>query len=842
LFLYKPIMQNTFKSWQPHLIALGLFILIPVIYFWPVVTGKALEQSDIDHYLGVSKEIFDYRAKFHTEPLWTNSLFCGMPAYQVSTLYAANLMQYIFLFVAHAMPFPSGTILFACICFYILMMVLEVDSRVAILGSFAYAFSSFFFIVLSAGHNSEGNAMAFMPVVLAGVILAFKGKRLQGTVLASIGLAMELYAGHVQVTYYLFMALGVYAVAQLVTAIKQKQIAPYFKTAGMLCIGALLAVGTNITSLWLTYDYSKYSSRGKSELTLNKENQSSGLTKEYATGWSYGVSETMTLLIPNYKGGASEPIGAVSPAPRDLDEQQGQIYSNFYQYYGDQPFTSGPVYVGAIICFFALMGMFLIKGSLKWFLIVTTILSIILSWGKNPALIIGTSIYDFFFAHMPAFNNFRSVSMILVIAEMTIPIMAALAIDKLLKDKDFMKESIPVKFMKNMNGQKVFFIALAVTGGIALLCYIMPTAFNSFETKGEVDEWVQRLKQGTPNASNEQIEQYLSNITPSVVVARKKLFTGDAGRTLIFIVLAAGLVWVYTKKMINGMYFIWGLLFFVMVDMYNVNRRYLNDKNFTSKRNVQVPFQPDAADDAIHQDTSLDYRVYNTAMRPDQDSRTSYFHKSLGGYSGVKMKRYDELLSYQIERGNMQVFDMLNTKYFIVEDRGGKGNMPQKNPDALGNAWFVDNYRIVEDADSEIMALSHFDAKHTAIVDKRFSDYVKNATLGHDSTASIRMDKYEPNDLVYSSKSNAQMLAVFSEMYYKDGWDAFIDGKPSDYIRVNYVLRAMIIPTGNHTIEFKFEPKHYAIGEKLSFASSLILLLSGLGLLVMEFRKKKPTA
>lgn len=352
-----------------------------------------------------------------------------------------------------------------------------------------------------------------------------------------------------------------------------------------------------------------------------------------------------------------------------------------------------------------------------------------------------------------------------------------------------------------------------------------------------MDEWVNRLKQGSPNASTDQIEQYLSNVTPAVVKAREKIFTGDAGRTLIFIVLAAGLVWVYTKKMIDWRLFIGGLLFFVVVDMYNVNRRYLNDKSFTNKSNMQRPFEPDAADNAIDQDSTLDYRVYNTTVRPDQDSRTSYYHKSLGGYSGVKMKRYDELLN-DIERGNMSVIDMLNAKYFIVDAGQGKGNMAQLNPGALGTSWFVDNYKIVANADSEITALSHFDPKHTAIVDQRFGNYVKDGAYGHDSTASIKMKSYEPNDLVYNSKSNAQQLAVFSEMYYKDGWNAFIDGKPSDYIRVNYVLRAMTIPAGNHVIEFKFEPKEYSIGEKVSLASSLIVLLAGLGLLFMEFRKK----
>ncbi|HSY76774.1 MAG TPA: YfhO family protein, partial [Bacteroidia bacterium] len=643
----------------------------------------------------------------------------------------------------------------------------------------------------------------------------------------------------------------IYAVAQLYTAIKEKQIIGYFKTVAVLGVGALLALGTNITSLWLTKDYSKYSTRGKSELTLNKENQSTGLTKDYATQWCYGVGESMTLMIPDFKGGASEPIGQVAGTPRDLDEQQRQIYADFYQYFGTQPGTSGPVYVGAIICFFAFMGMFLIKGPLKWFLIISTLLSIALSWGKNPALIIGTGIFDFFFAHVPGFNNFRAVSMILVIAELTLPIMAALAINRLVQDKDFMKESIPVKFLKNMTGQKIFFIALAATAGIAALCYIMPTAFTSFQNQGEVDEWVQRLKQGSPKASDAQLLQYLGNITPSVEQARKKLFTGDAGRTFIFIILAAGLAWVYSKKMITRNWFVGVLVVFVLIDMAAVNWRYLDQTvkderhpngHWSTKKDVQVPYEPSQADLDIMKDTTPDYRVYNTTIEPDMDGRTSYFHKSIGGYSGVKMKRYDELMTYQIFRRNMAVIDMLNAKYFIVNSKNGGEQGAIRNPDALGNVWFVDNYRIVANADSEMTALDNFDPKHIAIVNQQFSGYLKASPLGHDSTATIKLKSYEPNDLVYNSQSKAQQLAVFSEIYYKDGWDAFIDGKPTDYIRANYVLRAMVVPAGNHTIEFKFEPKQYAIGEKLSLASSLILILSGLGLLFMEFRKKPAEA
>jgi hypothetical protein len=832
-------MQNKLKAWLPHIIAVALFALVPVIYFLPALGGKVLEQSDIIHYLGVSKEIFDFRARFHTEPLWTNSLFCGMPAYNVSTFYAANLVQYIYIILVKWLPFPAGIVFVYCLGYYILLKVLDIDSWVSIAFSLAFGFASFFFVVIAAGHNSQANAIAFMAPVFAGVILAFKGKHLAGTLLATLALALELFSNHLQITYYLLMMLGIYAGFQFIIAIKQKQLVRYFKAIIMLAIGAAIAIGTNITSLMLTAEYSKYSTRGKSELTLNKENKSTGLTKEYATQWCYGVDETMTLFIPDYKGGATDPLGETTAVPRDLDQNQGQIFSEFSQYWGSQPITEGPVYAGCIVCFLALMGLFLVKGPFKWFLFITTLLAIILAWGHNPAFIIGTSVFDFFFDHVPGFNNFRSVYWTLIIVDITLPLLAALAIDKIIKEKDFMNAAVPLRFIKNMNGKKIFFISLGVAGGIALLCWLTPGTFSNFQNQNEYDEWVQRLKQSAPNASDAQLNQYLGNIYPAVQEARKKILSGDSGRTLIFILLAGGLIWVYSRKMIDRRFFIGGLMFFIVVDMYNVDKRYLNDKNFVRKSTAQTPFEADAADIAIQRDTSLDYRVYNTTARPDQDSRTSYFHKSLGGYSGVKMKRYDELMTYQLDRGNMSVINMLNAKYFIVGGKNGE-RQAEQNPGAMGNAWFVDNVKIVANADSEITALDHFDPKKTAIVDTRFSSYLNNAKLTPDSTATVRLNKYEPNDLVYSSQSHGDGLVVFSEMYYKDGWDAFIDGKPADYIRANYVLRAMIVPGGAHTIEFKFEPKKYAWGEKVSLASSLLLILACLGLIFKEFRKQEP--
>ncbi|NNM95594.1 MAG: hypothetical protein HKL88_09080, partial [Bacteroidia bacterium] len=473
-------MQINFKSWTPHIAAIIIFILVPLVYFLPALKGLAFHQPDIDNFLGASKEIWDFRNRFHKEPLWTNSIFCGMPAYQVSTEYPANLVQYLFHFLIYTIPFPAGIVFMYSLGFYLLLKVLKVDTRVAILGSFAYAFSSFFFIILAAGHNSEANAIAFMAPVIAGVILTYNGRLLSGGILTALALALELYAGHLQITYYLAIFLLVYALTRFIEAVVKKQISSFFKSSAVLAFAAILAVSTNITNLWLTYQYGKYSTRGKSELTLIHEKKTTGLDKSYATQWSYGVDETMTLLMPDFKGGASEPIGN-SKALQGVDPQFQQAVAQSDKYYGDQPFTSGPVYAGAIVCFLALIGFFVIKGSFKWFLLFITFLSAALSWGKNPAPVLGTSVFDFFFNHVPGFNNFRSVSMILVLAELTLPLLAALAVDHFIKQQDFFNEKIKLRFFKKpVAGKKIYFTAFILTGGIAILCYLAPGAFSDF--------------------------------------------------------------------------------------------------------------------------------------------------------------------------------------------------------------------------------------------------------------------------------------------------------------------------------------------------------------------------
>lgn len=852
------------SKWLPNIIAIVVFALVGIVYFFPALKGLVLSQSDITQFLGSAHEIMDFRAKYHSEPLWTNTNFGGMPAYPISVAYPSNLVQYLFVALLKWLPFPVGIFFLYCIGFYILLRVLDVNPWLAIVGSLAYGFSSYFFIILAVGHNSKANAIAFMAPVLAGVILAFKGKRLQGAVLTAIALALELYSDHPQITYYLMMMVVIYGALELFKAIRAKLIPAYFKTVAILGIAAFIALGTDITSLWLTYDYGKYSTRGKSDLTLNGENKSSGLDVNYATQWSYGKPETFSLIIPNYQGGGDRT--SEMAVINNIDPQYRQeVASNFEPYWGDQPGTSGPVYVGAIICFFAFLGLFIIKGPLKWFVFISTILSVMLSWGSNLQWFT-----DLFFDYFPAYNKFRSVSMILVIAELTIPLLAVLAMDKILNSKKFLEEKIPILFAKKgIDGKKIFWGSLIVVGGFTLLAFIMPGAFSTMEksnneVNARLQEVVAHAGQKVPESEIAEQRKGLEELFSYMKQARTKVFTADAARSTIFIVLAALLAWLYMKKIIDLKWFVVVMGIFILADMFPLDRRYLDNSNFKPKRPTSDEFQPTQADIDIMKDPALDYRVYNLTTPLDQDGITPYFHKSLSGYNGAKMKRYNEVMTYHLERQNpnsefrqlinalqhkpayLSVINMLNTKYAIVPVGGDEQN-PQTAampiPGALGNAWFVDNYRKVENADSEMVALYSFDPAVTAIVDKRFSDYLKiNSIMPHDSTALIKMTSYEPNDLNYTSHSTSERLAVFSEIYYPDGWQAYIDDQPADHIRVNYLLRGMIIPAGDHKIEFKFHPSHYFIGEKISLASSILLIAGVLGFLYMQFGKKKEAA
>ncbi|MCX6258474.1 MAG: YfhO family protein [Bacteroidia bacterium] len=792
---------------MPYLVAIVLFFILTYAYFPPLLEGKRLKSQDMLQYSGTSKEINDYRDRTGKEALWTNSLFGGMPAYLISTLYPSNLFSY-FETLNMQMNKPANYLFMSMISFFILLLVFRVNPWLAIAGAVAYGFSTYFFIIESVGHHTKALAMAYMPGVIAGVYLAFKEKILLGAILFGVFFALMLTSNHFQIMYYTFLIILILAIFQFISDIREKKLMRYLKVIGLLVVTAILALLTHITSLWLVYDYSKDSTRGTSELTQDENIKTKGLDKDYATGWSYGKLETFDLFIPGFAGGSSEEnIGENSETYRAFKERNiynpERLVENVPLYWGPQPSTSGPVYLGAVIVFLFILGMFLVKGPLRWWLFTATVLSIMLAWGRNFMFF-----SDLFFDYFPGYDKFRTVSMILIMAEFTVPLLGILAVNRIVEQKVEKKE-----FYRALKW------SLGILGGLALFFILF--ASGLFDFTGSEDK--QLTDAGWP--------------VDAIRLDRISYLKGDAIRSLVFVLLTAGLLWVfYVKKISKGLLFA-GLALLVIVDLWPVNKRYLNDNYFVSQLEDKNPFKPSDADKMILQDKDPDYRVMNVAVSTFNDASTSYFHKSIGGYHGAKMKRYQELIEAQISKRNFAVLDMLNTKYFIFPDKQ-KNPVAQRNPGALGNAWFVKNFKVVDNADAELKELTGFNPKAEAVVDKRFENELKGLNLKYDSLGMISLVTYEPNDLIYKSKNSSEQLAVFSEIYYSKGWDAFIDSKPVPYFRVNYVLRALRVPAGEHKIEFRFEPKAYFIGEHISLASSALLIILFILVLVMEVRRK----
>jgi len=691
--------------------------------------------------------------------------------------------------------------------FFILLLVLKVDKWLAIAGAFAFAFSSYLFIIFEAGHNSKAHAIGYMAPVLAGIILTYRGRYLAGGIMAAIALSLEIFTNHLQITYYLILTVGVYVIAELVTNIRQKQLPGFAKASGVLLIASIFAVATNITTIWATYEYGKETIRGKTELTSEKSNRTGGLDKDYATQWSYGIPETFTILIPNFNGGASS--GSLSSSSNtykallsnNIDSNQAdKIIKNIPLYWGTQLSVAGPVYLGAIIIFLFIFALFIVEDKFKWWLLTATVLSILLAWGKNFM-----PFTDFFMNYVPGYNKFRAVSMTLVIAEFCIPLLAILGLQQALSDKTDKKKAI-----------KYLYYSLGIVGGISLFFALAGSAIFDFISPGD-----------------EQYKTYFPDwMMAAIRKDRAAIFAADAFRSLVFILLAAAAVWAMINQKIKKPVFFTALILLILIDMWSVNRRYLNNDSFVRKSIDAVPFQPSQADLIIMKDADPDFRVFNQAVgNPFIDASTSYFHKSIGGYHGAKLRRYQELIDHHLAKGNMNVYNMLNTKYFIVPDQKGGQPEMQINMQALGNAWFVNNGHMVNNADEEIDALNDFIPTETAIYDKRFESQVKGHIISKDPAATIVLTDYKPNHLTYTSDTRSEQLAVFSEIYYDKGWNAYIDGKQAPYFRANYVLRAMIVPAGNHEIEFKFEPTVFKTGEKISYASSILLVLLSLGAL-----------
>ncbi len=807
----------------PNAVIILLFIVIAYAYLFPLLEGKVLQQSDITHFKGMSKELVDYRNATGEEAVWTNSMFGGMPGYLISVIYDGNLalkMQYV---LGRTFPLASKIILYL-LGFYILLLNLGVKRWLSVVGAIAFALSSYFLIILAAGHNSKAYALGYLPIVIAGVLMTYKGKHLPGVLLFTLGLSLEILAGHPQITYYGLILIGIYGIVELVFAIKEKALAPFFKSSTFLVAGVIVAVGMNFSRLYTTWEYSKETIRGPSELSSNNANKTSGLDKDYVVQWSYGIGETFTLLVPNFKGGATQIHPGTNSESYKVLRQKGaqnpkQAVSSIVMYHGTQPSTSGPVYVGAIVVFIFFLGLFVVRGKYKWWLLIATIISIILSWGSN---IMGLT--SFLLDYLPLYNKFRAPSMILVIAQIAMPLLGFIAINQILTGKTDKKDLL--------NGLKW---ATIITGGLTLLFAVAPGFTGSFSSPYDL-----RMK----------LPDWLID---AAVLDRKAALRTDAFRSFIFIILTAGALYLWHLKKIKTNIFIAVLGLLILVDLWAVDKRYLNNDNFESKREASNPFPEMPVDKAILQDKDLSYRVL-PLQSPFQDARTSYYHKNVGGYHAAKLRRYQDVIEHNLSpemqtmiRGlqsgtpidsvfmKTPVINMLNTRYIIYD----LNKPPLKNPNPLGNAWFVNNYKIVKNADEEIAALRRNNPSTNAIIDECFSEFVEGEKFSKDANGTIELTEYQPNYLKYKTKATSEQLTVFSEIYYDKGWDAFIDGKKAPHFRVDYILRAMVLPAGEHTVEFKFEPKSYFVGNKISMASSIFLLLAIAGYLFYEIKKKR---
>lgn len=792
------LMKSIAKKFFPHLVAVITFLVATNIYFYPLYQGKGLSQHDIEMFKGSAQEIIEHREQFGEEPLWTNSMFGGMPAYLISTKFSGNLLSSIDKVLQFSKR-PAGFIFFTLVGFYILLLVLGVNPWLSIVGAFAYALSSYFFIVIAAGHNAKIHAISYVAPMLAGIFLAFRGKYLGGGALFALFLGLNLNAGHVQITYYsAFIAIAI-GLAFIIDNLKSKKYNHIFKSIAVLLMASFLAIGANFSRLYFTYESGKYSIRGASELTSREEDRTTGLDKEYATAWSYGVTETFNLLIPNLMGGSSAADFGVNSNTYDFliknrvpPAQAKAIVSQLPAYWGPQPSTSGPVYLGAIVVFLFVLGMFILKGPLKWSLFIVTILGVMLAWGENFMFLT-----DIFLHYFPGYNKFRTVSMILYIAEVTIPIIGILAIKEI-----YQGEITKDKFINAMKW------AVGITAGICILFIVFGGSLFHFEA--DID--YRYIESGYPAEMFEAIR-----------LDRKAMLQADAFRSLVFVLLAASSLLGYYFKKIKAPYFI-GLLFVLIIaDMWTVNRRFLNVDNFIPQSKSERPFAPSNADKTILADNTKYFRVYNLTVSTFNDASTSYFHKSIGGYHGAKLRRYQELIDYHISRGNMNVLNMLNTRYFIEPTQ--QGPIASFNPSALGNAWFVDSIKIVNNADEEIAALENFNPETTAIVDKRFADGLEAYSSQSRNTDTIFLIDYRANRLEYEYNLENSRLAVFSDIFYPVGWHVTINNQEAKQIRVNYLLRAILLPPGNNKIVFEYKPRMFEVGYKVDLASSILIIL-----------------
>lgn len=838
--------MNQVKKLLPDIVVIVLFALISFAYFYPAdVEGRILAQHDAVAGIGAGREHQEYYQKHGKETRWTNALFSGMPTYQIAPGYSsARTLNYVQEVYRLFLPTYVWYVFVMLLGFYILLRAFSFKVWMSALGAIMWAFSSYFFIIIAAGHIWKFVTLAYIPPTIAGMVLVYRGKWLTGGLLTALFVALQITSNHIQMSYYFLFVMLFMAIAYGETALKEKQFPKFLKRTGVLIIAGALGVCVNLSNLYHTYQYSKESMRGKSELVkAHSENQTgSGLERSYITQWSYGIGETFSLLVPNVKGGASVPLAMNEKAMEKADPQYVGLYSQLGQYWGEQPGTSGPVYVGAFVMFLFILGCFVVRGPMKWALLGGTIFSIMLSWGKNFM-----GLTDLFIDYVPMYNKFRAVSSILVIAEFTIPLLAMMALKEVVERPSLLKENQSLLKEK----KKAFLISLGLTGGIALLFALFPKVFfSSFISSMEMNA----LQNGIP-------QEYLAGILTNLEVVRVSIFTADAWRSFIIIIIGVALLLTYCRGKIKSGLLVGALAVLCLVDMWSVNKRYLYDEQFVEKGTEMKPFlRPSETDKQILADKDLDYRVLNLASNTFNENETSYWHKSIGGYHAAKLRRYQEMIEEHIH-GEMSallqekpmaeddtltlaparfpVLNMLNARYFIFPADGNK-TFAWRNPYALGNGWFVQEVSYVNNANEEIEAIHHLDPARTAVADKRFKAEIREAKAA-DSLASVTLQSYEPNELVYQVKSETGGTVVFSEIYYP-GWQSFIDGEEVPHGRADYILRAMNVPAGEHTVRFVFDPQSLHVTEAIAYGALAILAVGAVVVLIVCFRNRKEEA
>jgi len=811
--------KDLLKKFLPYLIALVVFILFTLIYCSPALDGKIVKQGDTLSWKGMSKEARDYNDKDGKNTFWTGSMFSGMPTFQItngkinSEIYLTSLSNASHLWFKDILKM----IILYLLGFFIMLRAFKVNVWMSIIGAIAITLSSYFIIILEAGHLTKANSIAYMAPVIAGFFLIYNRKYLWGAIFTMIYSALGIVK-HPQMAYYYFLLIGCLFFAELYSHIKEKKIKEFLFATLLFVVAVGVGLGTRYTTIALNNEYVKETMRGghsELEKESDEQNRTAGLDLDYATQWSYGVDETMTLLIPNFMGSSSHyDVGTHSVVYKELinngvsRKNAEDFCKNVPVYWGTQPFTSGPVYVGAIICFLFVLGLFIVKGPYKWALLVATLFSILLSWGKNFM-----PLTELFFAYFPMYNKFRAVSSILVVAQVTMPLLGLLAI-KTIMEKQIAKE----KLLKNI------YISAGITAGICLFFALLGGWFYDFTSPNDESIFA-------------QFPEWLNN---AIIAERASMLRMDAFRSFIFILLGAGILWVFVKEKIKFVHFAIALGVFILADMWSVAKRFLNDDNFISPKAETSYFKKQPYEEYILQDPDPHFRVFNLTTNTFNESRTSYYLKHIGGYHAAKLRRYQDLISEHISKMNMQVINMLNTKYVIMND-ANNNPVPRYNPDAMGNAWYIDSVLIVNTPNEECDALNYIDLNTTAVLDAKFAGFVKDFVSGNNATDTVTLLSYAPNMIEYHSNAPNEGIVVFSEIYYPYGWHAYIDNEPVEHFRVNYTLRALNVPAGEHHIRFEFEPDAIRKYEPVSVACIIILygtILGGIVYGIVRYRRK----